>query len=109
MKRPADQFWNEPVPAQLVQVLAGIDDAPTMRKFLRDVLTEKEIIEISARLEAARLLRAGVTYTEIVERTRLSSRTVARISSWLRSGNNGYAAALKQIDAHQDHTPPARA
>ncbi len=91
--------------------IAAIPDAATLQSFLRDVMTEKEILEISARLEAARLLKNGAKYTEVIEETRLSSRTVARISDWMKNGQGGYEAALKVIDAqaHHAHIPPARA
>ncbi len=79
-----------------------------MRNFLRDVMTDKEIAEISSRLEAARMLESGSTYDEIVARTKLSSRTIARISEWMKSGCGGYAAALKIIN-HNNHIPPVRA
>jgi len=84
-----------------------MDDAKTMQNFLRDVMTEKEIVEISARFEAARMLQAGDKYTDIVSKTRLSSRTVARISDWLKDGCNGYQAALDSL--HHGHLSPVRA
>lgn len=94
MSKEASNIWSQPAPAQLVQVVTSIDDVETMRRFLRDVLTEKEIREISARLQAARMLTEGFTYLEIVEKTKLSSRTVARISAWLQNGQKGYQAAI---------------
>lgn len=94
---------------QFVATLCMLDDTVVMQKFLRDVMTEKEIIEISARLEAAKMLRTGAKYTDIVAATKLSSRTVARISDWLKNGTGGYDAALQAIDAHHAHLPPARA
>ena len=93
---------------QLVEVLSAIRDEATMRKFLCDVMTEKEIIETSARLQAAKMLRNGATYTDITASTKLSSRTVARISDWLRNGAGGYDVALNMINAHHPHVPPAR-
>lgn len=101
--------WNTDSTAQLATTLALINDASTMRLFLRDVLTEKEIIEISARLQAAKMLREGAKYTDIVATTRLSTRTVARISDWLKNGDGGYDAALEAINTHHAHLPPARA
>ena len=76
-----------------------------LQDFLRDVMTEKEIYEVSARLEAARLLQQKVAYTEIAKRTKLSSRTIARISDWLQNGAGGYQTALR----HHAHIPPVRA
>ncbi len=109
MTKNASKNLNIDMTQQFIETLCLIDDAKTMQKFLRDVMTEKEIIEISARLEAAKMLRAGAKYTDIVAATKLSSRTVARISDWLKNGTGGYDAALQAIDAHHAHLPPARA
>ena len=109
MKAYGDQIWKEAQPRQFAEVLASISDVATMQDFLRDVLTEKEIIEISARLEAARMLQAGSKYTDISAKTKLSSRTIARISDWLQNGAGGYCPALEIANAHHAHLPPARA
>lgn len=100
-------IWNDKNTQQLAEGLASVTDVRTMQNFLRDVMTEKEIVEISARFEAAKMLQAGSKYTDIVAKTKLSSRTVARISDWLRNGCNGYQAALKTINTHHDHPSPA--
>lgn len=109
MQKNIATVWDSEQAQQLVEALLSIDDAQTMQNFLRDVLTEKEITEISARLEAARMLTAGETYTAITKKTKLSSRTVARISDWLKDGCDGYQAALKSINTHHVHMPPVRA
>lgn len=102
-------IWDSESTQQFAGVLSAIDDVKTMQNFLSDVMTEKEIDEISARFVAAQMLRSGAKYTEIVTATKLSSRTVARISDWLQNGTGGYDAALQLIDAHHAHLPPARA
>ncbi len=107
MVQIVDSVWKNSNAQQLVEALLSIREKSTMQNFLRDVMTEKEIIEISARLEAAKMLTEGKKYTEIVAKTKLSSRTVARISEWLQNGCSGYQAALKGI--HHDHLSPARA
>ncbi len=100
-------IWEDTKAQQLTEALLSIQDKLTMQNFLRDVMTEKEIFEISSRLEAAKMLTEGKKYTEIVAATKLSSRTVARISEWLQNGCNGYQAALNAV--HHDHLSPARA
>jgi TrpR-related protein YerC/YecD len=100
--------WKKSNALQLAEALAAIDSVKDMQSFLRDVMTEKEITEISSRLEAARMLQSGSTYTDIVAQTQLSSRTVARISDWMQNGCNGYANVLEQM-SHHGHIPPARA
>jgi TrpR-related protein YerC/YecD len=108
MPEDKNTVWSKNVAKQLAEALVAIEDTQTMQNFLRDVMTEKEITEMSARLEAARMLRSGSTYTDIVAKTKLSSRTVARISNWLKNGCGGYQAALKMVD-HHAHILPARA
>ena len=98
--------WESAGARQFAGVLTSIGDAAAMRNFLRDVMTEKEIVEMSSRLEAARLLQEGATYADIVARTKLSSRTVARISDWMQDGCGGYEEVLKQVE--RPHMPPVR-
>lgn len=109
MKSSVDSVWKTDTARRFVEAVCYISEISTMQNFLRDVLTEKEIIEISSRLEAARMLRQGKKYTEIIETTKLSSRTVARISDWMQNGCGGYASALSVVAAHHDHVMPARA
>ena len=107
MLQNVSNIWNDEKAQQLVEALLIISDKLTMQNFLRDVMTEREINEISARFEAAKMLTEGKKYAEIISKTKLSSRTVARISEWLQNGCNGYQAALDT--AHHDHLSPARA
>lgn len=99
-----NNLWRLNKTTQLVKVLCGIPDAETMQNFLRDVMTEKEIIEISSRLEAAKMLANGNKYDEVIEATKLSSRTVARVSEWLRNGCRGYKEAISLINNHHSIT-----
>ena len=100
-------IWQQTTTATLARALTSIADETTMQNFLRDVMTEKEIIEISARLQAAAMLSQGKKYSEIVATTKLSSRTVARISDWLQNGTGGYRQILAGM--HHAHLSPARA
>ncbi len=102
-------IWESQTTQQLARALINIDEPKTMQNFLLDVMTEKEIIEISARLEAARMLTAGEKYTDIIAKTKLSSRTVARISDWLQNGPGGYKAIIETINTHHSHISPVRA
>ena len=107
MSQDALTVWRDEKAQQFAEALLAITDKRTMQNFLRDVMTEKEIFEISARFEAAKMLTEGKKYAEIVAKTKLSSRTVARISEWLQNGCSGYQAALNTI--HHEHLSPARA
>ncbi|HWT40004.1 MAG TPA: YerC/YecD family TrpR-related protein [Dongiaceae bacterium] len=108
MNESAIKIWNEERNANISKVMANIADVSTMQNFLRDIMTEKEIDEIAARLQAASMLKVGKTYASIVKQTGLSSRTVARISDWLKNGAKGYDAALTIAEKHHIHLSPAR-
>ena len=99
-------LWEKPATHQLIQTLAAITSRHDMQRFLCDVLTEKEITEIAARLRAAVMLHNGASYQEVINATKLSSRTVARISSWLQHGAGGYTVAFGVLD-REPHRPPA--
>ncbi len=107
MSTLATSVWSIPDTATLSAVLTDIADETSMRNFLRDVMTEKEIIEISARLKVADMLSRGEKYAAVISATKLSSRTIARISDWLQNGTGGYQTALTRL--HHAHLPPARA
>jgi len=104
-----NDLWQTEMPKQFAATLSLIDDTSTMQLFLRDVMTEKEILELSARFEAARMLTSGEKYIAIIAKTQLSSRTIARISDWIKNGDGGYTEAIKLSSTHHSHIPPARA
>lgn len=98
--------WNTKENRQLVDAFISIDDKSKMEAFLRDLMTESEIIEFSKRLEAARLLSVDTQYLTITDRTGLSSATVARIAKWFRGPLGGYRFALSGIANLSRHHHP---
>ena len=62
--------------------------------------TEDEIRMIVDRWRVARMLHAGKTYRDIESATGLSSRTIARISRWVKEGEGGYR---RQLGHHSPH------
>jgi len=85
---------------ELIEAVLALKNREEARRFLRDLMTEKELIEFGNRWKAARMLADGVIYTEIENETRLSSTTVARVSKWLNKGMGGYKLMLKRINNH---------
>ena len=83
----------------LLQVLVGIEDADTAFAFFEDVMTIREIREISQRLQVARMLDEGKPYTAIERETGASATTIARVSKALNYGSGGYRAALDILGA----------
>lgn len=85
---------------ELMNVILILKTRSEARRFFRDLLTERELIEFGNRWKAARMLAKNIPYTEIEKETGLSSTTVARVSKWLNSGKNGYKLILKRLNHH---------
>jgi TrpR-related protein YerC/YecD len=103
-----EDIWKRDTPKRLAVALASISAISDMQNLLRDLMTEKEIMEMSARFEAASMLKSGKKYTDITKATKLSSRTIARISEWLKNGEGGYEKTINTVEAHHLHISPGR-
>lgn len=79
----------------LLLVLSSITDPDELYQFLEDLFTIREIKETSQRLEVARLLSEGKSYTAIEQKTGASATTIARVSKCLSYGSGGYVQALE--------------
>ncbi|HZP55433.1 MAG TPA: YerC/YecD family TrpR-related protein [Candidatus Saccharimonadales bacterium] len=108
MIKSKTRIWQNEDAQRLAEAIASIDTVEVTENFLRDVMTETEIEEIATRFRAARMLTAGYKYSDIIERTKLSSRTVARISDWLKNGCSGYRSAMLALAKHHGHISPER-
>jgi TrpR-related protein YerC/YecD len=61
-----------------------------------DLCTVNELIAIKQRFLVARMLSEGMIYSEIVEKTGVSTATISRINRCLNYGE-GYVTALERI------------
>lgn len=89
--------WDNEKTKDLAKALLALKSAKEAKDFLRDLLTEKELLELGNRWKAARMLSGKIPYVQIVKETGLSSTTVARISKWLKGGMGGYRSMLKKF------------
>ena len=83
-------------------VLSQLDNKTEVFNFLRDLLSEKEIIEFSRRFEVAKMLEKKISYTKIEEKTKMSSTTIARVSKFLKGDNEGYKKAITLLKSVSD-------
>lgn len=88
--------WYNKDTKELIDVLVSLRTNDEAKKFLRDLLTEKELLEFGKRWRVAKMLDQGIPYTEIESETGLSSTTIARISKWLQNGKGGYRTMLNR-------------
>ena len=89
----------------LVDAILSLQNKREAKRFLRDLLTESELLELGNRLKAARMLYDQVPYTTIEEQLGLSSTTVARISKWLNHGKGGYRLILERLAKRDEEQP----
>ena len=89
--------WKDKNIERLLQAFLVLKTESEVRSFLRDLMTEKEIVEFSKRLRAAEMLNQGQIYTKIEEETGLSSTTVARVAKCLKGEEGGYKKVLKKL------------
>ena len=92
--------WNTKENQKFVEMILSLETADEARRFLRDLMTEKEIKEFANRLRAAELLSKNVMYSAIEEETGLSSRTIARVSKFLKGKDMGYKTVLNKTHHH---------
>ncbi|MCF7831258.1 hypothetical protein K9M41_04700 [Candidatus Gracilibacteria bacterium] len=84
----------------LYRAILSLKNENEARKFFRDLLTEIEIEEFSRRFEVVQMLDKGLPYTEIENKTRMSSTTIARISKFLNGSFGGYRLILDRLNHH---------
>lgn len=81
----------------LFKAILSLENIDECYRFFGDLCTEKELIDMSQRLEVASLLRQKMNYVEISKKTGASTTTVSRVNKCLTYGNDGYALAFERL------------
>jgi len=97
MPKGNKQSWINNDSNNLFRAILRLRSLDEAKRFFRDLLTGKEIIEFSKRWKVAKMLDQKVPYTEIEKQVGMSSTTIARVHSWLKKGTGGYKLMLKKI------------
>ena len=97
-----DINWETKEKRELVEAILSLQNKDEVERFLRDLMTKQEIDEFSKRFLAAEMLSRKVQYNEIIEKTGLSSTTIARISKWLNGPLGGYRLVINNL--HHNHS-----
>lgn len=82
----------------LLSAMSTLKNELELANFLRDLLTVKEIKDISQRWQIVLMLEKKVPYLEIAKQVGVSTTTVTRVALWLNHGQNGYRTALSRLD-----------
>jgi TrpR-related protein YerC/YecD len=86
---------------ELVEALLSLRDTDECRRFLRDLCTPKEILDLSERWVVARLLDAGKhSYRDIHDLTGVSVTTIGRVARFLQQEDfQGYRLVIDRMKA----------
>jgi TrpR-related protein YerC/YecD len=80
----------------LFEAILSLESLEECYAFFEDACTIKEILDISQRLKAAKMLSAGANYADISRETGMSTATISRVSKCLDYGAGGYKIAIER-------------
>lgn len=81
----------------LIQAIQSLHTPAELSAFLRDLMTVKELKDISQRWQIVLLLNQNVPYLDIAKQVGVSTTTVTRCALWLHHGQGGYQTALSRL------------
>lgn len=90
-------FDNESVKL-LINAFMTLENEEECRAFLEDVMTTKEILDISQRVVVAKMLSEQTVYNKIAEETGASTATISRVNRSFSYGTGAYKTVLARLE-----------
>ena len=82
----------------LAKAFLSLENEEDCYRLFEDLFTIREVQDLAQRLEVAQMLRNKATYTEIVEKTGVSTATIGRVNRALNYGAGGYERVLDRLN-----------
>ncbi len=82
---------------QLFEAILSLENIEECYRFFDDIATMSEIQSISQRLQVAKMLTEGKTYSAIENETKASTATISRVRRCINYGSDGYLMVLDRI------------
>ena len=98
--------WRDALTDNLVRALVCVNNEEDCARFIEDLMTMRELKDLSQRLEVARLLYEKKTYAEIGALTTASTATISRINRSLEYGADGYPIVFERLKARETAEEP---
>lgn len=86
---------------RFAEALLTLKNTRECRQFLTDLCTPAELEAMVDRWRAVELLKSGMTYREIAEKTGMSVTTVGRVARCIEFGSDGYETAYTRLNRKQ--------
>ena len=84
---------------RLFEVILKLENIDECYDFFEDICTVSELRSIAQRFDVAKMLREGMTYTAIAEKTGASTATISRVNRALQFGCEGYKLVFEKLEA----------
>lgn len=82
----------------LYRGILTLETVEDCRQFFEDLCTPSELLEMSRRMQAAKMLKSNMVYTDISAETGLSTATISRVNRCLKFHDGGYVKVLDDLD-----------
>lgn len=92
-----NNVWSQLKSRNLLKAFLSLKTEDEAKAFLRDLMTEKEIVEFDMRWRVANMLDQGMPFTEIEKETGVTPTTITRINRWLKEGCGGYKMMIDRL------------
>ena len=90
---------QNPEADQLMEAVLTLENIEEAYRFFEDICTVSELRSIAQRFDVAKMLREGMTYTAIAEKTGASTATISRVNRALQFGCEGYKLVFEKLEA----------
>lgn len=85
----------------LIDAFLAFKNRDEFKAFARDLMSERDIREFAMRWEIAKMLDAGMSFTQIQEKwdgnEMVSANTITKINRWLKEGCGGYKTMIDRL------------
>ena len=82
----------------LVKAIMTLENEEECKAFLEDIMTTKEILDISQRVVVAKMLSEQAVYNKIAEETGASTATISRVNRSYSYGTGAYKTVLSRLE-----------
>ncbi|OEH85190.1 hypothetical protein BHU72_06160 [Desulfuribacillus stibiiarsenatis] len=97
-----EKLRDDKVIQQLFSAVLKLETLEEVYQFFDDLCTVNEIQSMAQRLEVARMLRLGYTYSQIEKETGASTATISRVKRCFQYGTDGYQLVLDRLQADEE-------
>jgi TrpR-related protein YerC/YecD len=85
----------------LLDAFMSFQNKDELKAFFRDLMSERDLREFAMRWEIAKMLDAGMSFTQIQEKwdgdEMVSANTITKINRWLKEGCGGYKTMIDRL------------